>query len=161
MAPITSLFLLAASVAAIPTFDKTKRDALPDYALQFAPYSYLYSGEGFWPSDVATHLQHVTPEVNFAAVGPNQTLETLDGLASDVYLTSDDNPLSNPAWLVSTYGKPTSTGYSAAPATIIVVDKSTYLSPSVDVFYFYFYSYNQGLEYVSHIPVQKSHCFLS
>lgn len=86
----------------------------------------------------------MTPEVNYAAVGSGVTLENLDTFPSDAYLTSDDNVQTDPSWLVSTYGKPNGSGYSAAPATIIVVDKGDI----IDVFYFYFYSYNQGLTYV-------------
>ena len=93
---------------------------------------------------MATHLEHVTPEVNYVAVESTVTLETLDELASDVYLTSDDNVEDNPTWLLGI--EPNSSGYTSAPATIIVVDKTDY----VDVFYFYFYSYNHGLTYVFH-----------
>ena len=81
-------------------------------------------------------------QVNYAAVQSTVTLETLDELASDVYLTSKDNVENNPAWLVGV--KPSSSGYTSAPATIIVADKTDH----VDVFYFYFYSYNKGLTYV-------------
>jgi hypothetical protein len=148
MVRITSLIFLAGSLQLIsaaatrrltPKFDKTKRDTIPDYAITYAPYSYLYSGESWWPSDVATHLEHVTPEVNYTAVESSVTMETLDDLASDVYLTSDDNVEDNPTWLLGI--EPNSLGYTSAPATIIVADKTDY----VDVFYFYFYSYNHGL----------------
>ena len=161
MVQITSLILLAilshcissaAIVRGAPKFDHTKRDTIPDYAITYAPYSYLHSGESWWPSDVATHLKHCTPEVNFAAVGPAATLETLDDLAPDVYLTSDDNVEDNPAWLLGV--KPDSSGYTSAPATIIVVDKTEY----VDVFYFFFYSYNHGLTYVSNSLSNKIRC---
>jgi hypothetical protein len=73
MVRITSLVFWATSVPLIseaatlrkaPKFDKTKRDTIPDYAITYAPYSYLYSGESYWPSDIATHLEHVTPEVS-------------------------------------------------------------------------------------------------
>lgn len=132
----------AAITPGAPKFDNTKRDTIPDYAITYAPYSYLYSGESWWPSDVTTHLEHCTPKVGFVAIGPAATLETLHELAPDVYLTSDDNVEDNPTWLLGI--KPDSSGYTSAPATIIVVDKTEY----VDVFYFYFYSYNHGLTYV-------------
>ena len=137
------LSLLVAScftVSALPS-SKVKRDTLPDYALTYAPYSHLYSGEQWWPSDTSIHLQHVTPEVNYVPVSENATMENLDTFATDVYLTSNDNVETNPAWLTSGYGTPTNTGYSAAPATIIAAPKSEGI---VDVFYFYFYSYNEG-----------------
>lgn len=158
MVCITSLALLVNSLELIsaaatprraPKFDKAKRDTIPDYAITYAPYSYLYSGESWWPSDVATHLQHVTPEVNYVAVESTVTLETLDELASDVYLTSNDNVEDNPTWLLGV--EPSSSGYTSSPATIIVADKGDY----VDVFYFYFYSYNHGLTYIPHNILPK------
>lgn len=30
--------------------------ALPDYALKYAPYVYLHSGEKYWPANVRTHV---------------------------------------------------------------------------------------------------------
>lgn len=78
------------------------------------------------------------------------TLDTLDSLASDVYLTSSGGPILDPAsstldWLYSTYGKPDSNGLSAAPGLIISAEKN---STTIDVFYFYFYSYNYGGKWV-------------
>ncbi|PHH72707.1 hypothetical protein CDD80_4309 [Ophiocordyceps camponoti-rufipedis] len=32
---------------------------VPDYVLRFAPYVHLYSGEQFWPSDIAEHVRHM------------------------------------------------------------------------------------------------------
>lgn len=151
MAKLSCAFLLASSVFAVsasPTSraSKVKRATIPDYVLTYAPYSYLYSGETWWPSDVATHMEHVTPEVEYVAVESNVTLETLDELASDVFLTSNDNVEDNPAWLLSTDNTPDSSGYSSAPATIIVVEKDDGI---VDAFYFYFYSYNHGATFVA------------
>ncbi|KAL2031091.1 hypothetical protein VTO58DRAFT_106442 [Aureobasidium pullulans] len=79
-------------------------------------------------------------ENDFKNVSTSVTLQTLNNFDSSTYLTSYDNVENNPAWLTSTYGKPDSKGYSAAPATIIAVEKNGF----VDVFYFYFYSYNHG-----------------
>ncbi|PYH40722.1 uncharacterized protein BP01DRAFT_203576 [Aspergillus saccharolyticus JOP 1030-1] len=125
-----------------------KRETLPEYALTYAPLSYLYSGEKWWPSDITTHLANVEPEVNYTAIGTNGsvTVDTLDSYASDVYLTASDGPILNPlestpAWLASDYGIPDSDGLSAAPGLIIAVEKN---STTTDVFYFYFYSYNYG-----------------
>lgn len=144
-AAVTSAAPAPASSAAN---NKRQTTPLPAYALTYAPISYLYSGESWWPSDVATHLANVIPEVDYVAVpgftsAGSVTLATLNAQSSSVYLTSKDNVDTSPAWLVSAYGKPTTTtgGYSAAPGTIIAVQKN---STWVDVFYFYFYSYNYG-----------------
>lgn len=70
-----------------------------------------------------------------------QNLSTLDSLPDTAFLTSVDDPLTNPAWLTSIANKPNSAGLSRAPATIIAVEKGNGI---VDVFYFYFYAFNQG-----------------
>lgn len=119
------------------------RAALPDYALKYAPYAYLDQSEGYWPSDITTHLQHVTPQRNHSALASSVTLAELSSYGSDVFLTSKDDvtDVDQPTedWLVSNYGKPASGGKSAAPATIIAVQKANGI---VDVFYFFFYSWD-------------------
>ncbi|OJJ42314.1 hypothetical protein ASPZODRAFT_105498 [Penicilliopsis zonata CBS 506.65] len=142
-----SLLALAGLAAAAPS-KLRKREALPDYAITYAPLSYLYSGESWFPSDVTVHLANVKPEVDYVAIGANNsvTLDTLDSYASDVYLTASDGPIydpldGTPAWLSSDYGIPDSDGLSAAPGLIIAAEKN---STTTDVFYFYFYSYNYG-----------------
>lgn len=118
-----------------------KRDALPDYAITYAPWSYIHSEDRTFPSDITVHLNHVIPEINYEAVddADSVTIETLYNYPSDAYLTSKDNVASDPAWLLSDYGVPDSRGYSAAPGLIIAAEKN---STTTDVFYFYFYSYN-------------------
>lgn len=120
----------------------TKRtDNLPDFVLKYAPFSYLYSDEQYWPSDVAAHLPKVVPEVNFTAIGGSPTLQTLSTFASDVYLTALDDVLAHDTeFFRSVVGKPQN-GVSAAPATIIAVEKPGGIT---DAFYFYFYSFNLG-----------------
>lgn len=146
---VTSLLLSTKqSLASLVSTPKplAARDATPSYALRYAPYTHLCSGEQWWPSDIAVHMQHVTPEVNFTPVESSVTLENLNTFSSDTYLTSNDNVADSPDWLLSAYGIPDSTGYSTAPATIIVAPKD---GGVVDVFYFYFYSYNHGNSYVN------------
>ncbi|KUI73510.1 Putative vacuolar protein sorting-associated protein TDA6 [Cytospora mali] len=142
---MAKLLLLAAVLGITAAAPKRlhRREALPDYAITYAPWSYLYSEEGTFPSDVAIHLNHTIPEVDYEATGSagSVTLDTLDSYSSDVYLTSEDNIENNPAWLLSDYGIPDSSGYSAAPGLIIAAEKN---STTTDVFYFYFYSYNWG-----------------
>lgn len=131
-----TLFVLAPPLA---------RAALPDYALIYAPYAYLASSETYWPSEITTHLQHVTPQQNHNALASSVTLGDLHSYSSDVFLTSKDvvTDADQPTeeWLLSNYGKPASGGHSAAPATIIAVKKA---NNTVDVFYFHFYSWNLG-----------------
>ncbi|KAH8645823.1 hypothetical protein BX600DRAFT_390956 [Xylariales sp. PMI_506] len=141
---LTSLGAFAVLAAAAPSSPKlNRREALPDYAITYAPWSYLYSGESYFPSDVATHLENIIPEVNYVslAAAGSVTVDNVNQYNSSVYLTADDTPSTNPAWILSDYGKPDSSGYSGAPGTIIAVEKN---STTTDVFYFYFYSYNYG-----------------
>lgn len=139
------LFLLVAlcSITTAAPKQMHRRDVLPDYAINYAPWSYLYSEDRTFPSDVTVHLNHTIPEVDYEAVASagSLTIDTLNTYPSNVYLTSEDNVDENPAWLLSDYGIPDSTGYSAAPGLIIAVEKN---STTTDVFYFYFYSYNWG-----------------
>lgn len=129
-----------APASAAPSKKLAKREAIPSYAITYAPYTYLNSAEEWFPSDIATHVQHMSMEADYVNVSTTVTLEKLLDYSSADYMTSYNNVEDNPAWLLSNYGIPDSTGYSAAPATIIAVDKTDY----VDVFYFYFYSYNHG-----------------
>lgn len=149
---VFTFLTLSSLVAAAPTKEAGrklhKRDTLPDYAITYAPLSYLYSGEKWFPSDITTHLANVEPEEDYTAIGTNGsvTLDTLDSLSSDVYLTASDGPIldpldGTPAWLSSDYGIPDSDGLSDAPGLIIAAEKN---STTTDVFYFYFYSYNYG-----------------
>lgn len=134
-------------VSASPTRSspKAKRSTVPDYALTYAPYTHLYGNETWWPSDVATHVKHITPDVDYVATPSTLTLENLNStFNTSIHMTSNDNVEDNPAWLLSADNTPNSAGYSAAPATIIVVPKDDGI---VDVFYFYFYSYNHGPTY--------------
>jgi hypothetical protein len=130
---------------------------IPSYALKYAPYAYLSPNETYWPSDISTHIQYVFPAINYThiqyvfpainytQVASSVSLENVATYPSSTFLTSKDNTTNQnaptEAWLLSNYGKPSSSGLSAAPATIIAVTKPGGI---VDVFYFMFYSYNFG-----------------
>lgn len=80
---------------------------IPDYVLQYAPLVHLSSDEQFWPCDIAEHLNHVTPHLNYTPVKASwdhPTLRDLDKLNSwnkgrHVFLTSNDDVESRPPWL--------------------------------------------------------------
>lgn len=80
---------------------------IPQYVLDYAPLVHLYSGEEFWPCDIAEHLKHVTPELNYTQIqsrSQNLDLMNLDELnewerGRFVFLTSDDNVEKRPDWL--------------------------------------------------------------
>lgn len=120
--PISSLLAhVTALISVINAFPAKNTNSFPGFVLKYAPLSYLHSDEQHWPSDVAAHL--LIPEVNFAAVGGPPALKTLGTLANNVYLTAVDDVLAHSsAFFTSIVGKPAS-NFSAAPATIIVVEK--------------------------------------
>lgn len=144
--------MVVASISASGAAD-SDRAAIPEYALKYAPYLHLWSEEEFWPSDIATHLQHVAPAVNHVPVSSIVRLQTLSTYGGDVYLTSNGNVEDQPDWLHSAYGRPDRCGYSSAPATIIVVEKNDGI---VDVFYLLFYSYNHGTTSVHGLDICHS-----
>lgn len=86
-------------------------DDIPDYVLRNAPLVHLYSGENFWPSDIAEHVQHMTPYVGQEQVNTTEplSLANLYNLAAEpgfVFLTSKDDVEQRPEWLSSHDGMP-------------------------------------------------------
>ncbi|KAF2088646.1 hypothetical protein K490DRAFT_39142 [Saccharata proteae CBS 121410] len=84
--------------------ERVLRD-IPQYVLEHAPLVHLFSGEKFWPCDIAEHLIHTTPHLNYTPVQarsdhPNLTdLDDLNRWGRFVYLKSDDNVEERPDWL--------------------------------------------------------------
>jgi hypothetical protein len=80
---------------------------IPDYVLEYAPLVHLFSGEQFWPCDIAEHLFHTTPELNYTPIYPESrhpSLKHLDKFNKYnngrwVFLTSNDNVEDRPEWL--------------------------------------------------------------
>ncbi|KAI9808773.1 MAG: hypothetical protein M1825_003926 [Sarcosagium campestre] len=80
---------------------------IPQYVLDHAPLVHLYSDEQFWPCDIANHLVHTTPHLNFTplqARSLHPKLENLNelnqwGNGQFVYLQSDDDVEQRPEWL--------------------------------------------------------------
>lgn len=84
---------------------------IPDFVLKNAPLIHLYSGENFWPSDIAEHVQHMTPFVDKAPVDSAESLSLnnlhhLNGVPGMVYLTSKEDVEQRPEWLSNHVGKP-------------------------------------------------------
>ncbi|KAJ4503651.1 Vacuolar protein sorting-associated protein 62 [Exophiala dermatitidis] len=90
---------------------------IPQYVLDYAPLVHLYSGEQFWPCDIAEHLHHITPALNYTplqSVTKHPTLRNLDklndfddGHGRWVYLTSNDDVEERPDWLEGEKNIPT------------------------------------------------------
>lgn len=80
---------------------------IPDYVMDYAPLVHLYSGEQFWPCDIAEHLHHITPTLNYTPIQSDRHHPTLKHLqrlnefqkGRWVYLESNDNVEERPDWL--------------------------------------------------------------
>lgn len=87
------------------TQTELKEREIPKYVIDHAPLIHLYSGEEFWPGDIADHLFHTTPHLNYTPLQatddhPNLThLDALNRWGRFVYLQSDDNVEDRPQWL--------------------------------------------------------------
>jgi hypothetical protein len=87
---------------------------VPQFVLDHAPLIHLYSGEQFWPSDIAEHLMHTTPSVNHTMMNMTNgqhTLSNLQRLNQKVkgrysFMASKENVEDRPEWLGSAYNKP-------------------------------------------------------
>lgn len=85
---------------------------IPDYVLKYAPLVHLYSGESFWPSDIADHVRHMSPFANDTQLNNTApiSLNSLHGLDTEpgfVFLKSNDDVESRPKWLHSRDNIPT------------------------------------------------------
>ncbi|PWW75885.1 hypothetical protein C7212DRAFT_280421 [Tuber magnatum] len=127
---------------------------VPHFVIDYAPYVHLYSQEIFLPGDIGEHLEHTIPYLNYTPLTPLNTRQSLTSLSHlnrfgpHVYLTSDDDPETQPPWLRGEHNRPvpigrgeTNAGASTAPGIIIWTEKENNVT---DAFYFYFYSFNLG-----------------
>ncbi|KAH8911730.1 hypothetical protein BR93DRAFT_12448 [Coniochaeta sp. PMI_546] len=87
--------------------DSQRARDIPDYVLKYAPLVHLYSGEHFWPSDIADFIKHMNPYTNGSAMNLSEPLD-LDNLgdleddeAEEIYLTSEVDVETRPDWLHS------------------------------------------------------------
>lgn len=90
----------------------------------------------------------MTPQVNYTPINdaPNPlTLSKINQLGADVYLTSNNDPTTSPAWLGGT--APDSAGLTPGKDSAIIINHKN--DSSIDVFYFYFYAFNPGTNVLS------------
>lgn len=98
------------------TDDERVMRQIPDYVVEYAPLVHLFSGEQFWPCDIAEHLTHVDPFLNYTPMQEeyqHPTLKTLHNLndfehGRNVFLTSKDDPEALPDWLEGEQNIPSS-----------------------------------------------------
>lgn len=99
------------AAAGVHDAQKKKLDDVPDFVLRNAPLVHLYSGENFWPSDIAEHVQHMTPHADGEAMNLTEPLSLanlFDLTTKDamVFLTSNEDVEQRPEWLSSHAGTP-------------------------------------------------------
>lgn len=94
---------------------------VPQYILDHAPYVHLFSGEKYWPCDLADHVAHTSPHINYTKIDDlehGMNLTNLDELndyrrgrhGRYMYLQSDDNVEEYPDWLGGVSNIPSSFG---------------------------------------------------
>jgi hypothetical protein len=85
---------------------------IPQYVIDHAPLIHLFSEEEYWPGDMAEHLLHTTPHLNYTPVQatdnkPNiSNLGDLNRWGRFLFLQSDDNVEDRPPWLGADYNIP-------------------------------------------------------
>jgi hypothetical protein len=112
-----------------------------------APLVHLHSEDPFRPSDILQHIRHTTPRLDFEVVRGNLTaldldnLEVLNEINKDVALTSNDDPMQMPDWILGELPDDTGRINASTPCVVICAEKTP---REIDVYYFYFYSYDRG-----------------
>lgn len=114
-----------------------------------APVVYLHRDEKYLPSDIAAHVNHTRPQVNFkdvTGIPKPLTLDNLDVLNShggrNVWLTSRDDVTKDPAWLGGV--APNKQGKTEGAVSSVIVTVAHDDKKTLDAFYLYFYSFNDG-----------------
>ncbi|KAK7224104.1 hypothetical protein V2G26_012107 [Clonostachys chloroleuca] len=125
---------------------KLALEEYPEYVTRHAPLVWLHSQDPFRPSDILGHIQRTTPSLDGKPISglpllDLDNLEVLNQYGDEVALTSNDNPLSRPAWMLGE--TPDHDGkLRSAIASVVVLVENRFMD--FDAFYFYFYSFDQG-----------------
>jgi hypothetical protein len=125
---------------------KRAPDNVPPFVVEYAPMVYLYSGDPYRPSDIASQLANTQPEVDFKVMTDQpltlDNLTTLNDLGGEnVYLTSKIKPDLSPEYLHGVLPNGDGKTDGAVSSAIIVNDHG---DDTVDAFYFYFYAFDRG-----------------
>jgi hypothetical protein len=111
-----------------------------------APIVWLHSEDPFKPSDILQHVRHTTPWIGQKPIPglPElnlDNLELLNQFGDEVMLTSNDDVIKEPAWILGESPDASGRIHDSIPCCVILVENSP---QDVDVYYFYFYSYDRG-----------------
>ncbi|TEA20917.1 putative vacuolar protein sorting-associated protein TDA6 [Colletotrichum sidae] len=143
---LACLFGLLLAYAARAGPDSGPGNRCPDFVARYAPMVWLHSEDQFMPSDLLAHVRHTTPNVDGKPIADLpalhlDNLELLNAYGDEVALTSNDDPLTYPAWIKGEMPDETGTIRNSTPCVVVLVEKS---ERDLDAFYFYFYSFNEG-----------------
>jgi len=150
LASIFLLWQLCCLVCARPQRISRQVAGVPQYVLDYAPMIYLDTAEAYFPSDMSAQLANTYPAVNLTAI-PSLPLLNLYNLellnnygqgGEDVYLTSNLDVTTSPAWLTGVV--PSQSSYATPGAVSCAIIINDHGGGNVDAFYMYFYAYNQG-----------------
>lgn len=115
-----------------------------------APVVYMDTDEVYFPSDLQAQISNTHPAINLTplenppsplVLGNLDALNAVGNGGKDVYLTSNIDITTSPAWLKGVAPDSAGKTNQATTAAIITTDHGNGL---VDAFYMYFYAYNQG-----------------
>ncbi|KAK7749188.1 Vacuolar protein sorting-associated protein 62 [Diatrype stigma] len=88
---------------------------IPDYVLDYAPLVHLYSGEHFWPADIANHVKNMVPYADDVRINVTEPLDlgNLHKLhklhskhSADLFLRSRTDVEARPSWLHNWFNIP-------------------------------------------------------
>jgi amino acid transporter len=106
------------------------------------------------PSDIASHVLHTTPRVDFEPISDAVPLLNLDNLSllnkygkdgTKVFLTAVEDPTTFPDWVLGETPDADGALHNSTACAVVAVEHQIPSKENVlDVFYFYFYSWNEG-----------------
>jgi hypothetical protein len=137
-------------------------DVFPQYALDYAPLIWLHSDDPYMPSDIASHVLHTSPRIDFEHIADAFPLLDLDNLSllnrfgkdgTDVFLTAVDDISTIPDWVLGEVPDADGALHNSTACAVVAVEHQIPRKQNVlDVFYFYFYSWNEGGDITQVVP---------
>ena len=135
----------------------------PQYAIDHAPLIWLHSDDPYLPSDLATHLLHTSPRINFDHITDPLPLLDLDNLSllnkygnkgTEVFLTAVEDISTFPDWVLGETPDDDGALHNSTACAVVAVEHRipTQTDTVLDVFYFYFYSWNEGADITQVVP---------
>ncbi|KAF2757580.1 hypothetical protein EJ05DRAFT_511370 [Pseudovirgaria hyperparasitica] len=150
---LQALVVVSAILSLASASPVKRKDAIPQFVLDYAPLVYLHSQDPYRPSDLMDTIRNTKPEVNFSVVnsGPLDlnNLDTLNNLGGEnVYLTSNEDVTKNPTWLNGITPNANGETENGKTSVILTIDRG---NNQLDAYYFYYYAFNWGGLVLGHL----------